>query len=196
MGLGFLPEARRVLRPGARVRPPGEAESPRTLTERIFPGLCLLWLAARFLPAPAPDPALLATLETVRIRPAPMTGMQEVVLPEEWLGRGRTYALRVRGDSMIEEQIRDGDTVVVETREMVRNGETVIALIDGDSVAVNGVCASGGLHFLSHAEIVIASETARFLDTHPFLQGSPIPLGMLFYFRSCMAKSIAVSMSP
>jgi enoyl-CoA hydratase/carnithine racemase len=32
--------------------------------------------------------------------------------------------------------------------------------------AVNGVCASGGLHFLSHAEIVIASETARFLDTH------------------------------
>jgi enoyl-CoA hydratase/carnithine racemase len=32
--------------------------------------------------------------------------------------------------------------------------------------AVNGVCASGGMHFLSHAEIVIASETARFLDTH------------------------------
>lgn len=33
-------------------------------------------------------------------------------------------------------------------------------------VAVNGVCASGGLHFLSHAEIVIAGEGARFLDTH------------------------------
>jgi enoyl-CoA hydratase/carnithine racemase len=33
-------------------------------------------------------------------------------------------------------------------------------------VAVNGTCASGGLHFLSHAEIVIASENARFLDTH------------------------------
>jgi enoyl-CoA hydratase/carnithine racemase len=33
-------------------------------------------------------------------------------------------------------------------------------------VAVNGVCASGGLHFLSHAEIVLASENARFLDTH------------------------------
>jgi enoyl-CoA hydratase/carnithine racemase len=33
-------------------------------------------------------------------------------------------------------------------------------------VAVNGVCASGGLHFLSHAEIAIASENARFLDTH------------------------------
>jgi len=33
-------------------------------------------------------------------------------------------------------------------------------------VAVNGVCASGGLHFLSHAEIIIASDNARFLDTH------------------------------
>ena len=61
---------------------------------------------------------------------------EEIVLPEEWLGRGRTFALRVRGDSMIDEQIRDGDTVVVESREMARNGETVIALVDGDSVTV------------------------------------------------------------
>ena len=61
---------------------------------------------------------------------------EEIALPEEWLGKGRTYALRVRGDSMIEEQIRDGDTVVVEAREVARNGETVIALVDGDSVTV------------------------------------------------------------
>ena len=57
-------------------------------------------------------------------------------LPVEWLGKGRTFALKVRGDSMIEEQIRDGDTVVVEAREEARNGETVIALVDGDSVTV------------------------------------------------------------
>ena len=61
---------------------------------------------------------------------------EEIALPEEWLGRGRTYALRVRGDSMIDEQIRDGDTVVVEARESARNGETVIALIDGESVTL------------------------------------------------------------
>lgn len=65
-----------------------------------------------------------------------MTENEEINLPEEWLGKGRTYALRVRGDSMIDEQIRDGDTVVVESREMARNGETVIALVDGDSVTV------------------------------------------------------------
>jgi enoyl-CoA hydratase/carnithine racemase len=33
-------------------------------------------------------------------------------------------------------------------------------------VAVNGVCASGGLHFLAHATIVLASEEASFIDTH------------------------------
>ncbi|MCP4571983.1 MAG: transcriptional repressor LexA [bacterium] len=65
-----------------------------------------------------------------------LTEQEEIVLPESWLGRGRTYALRVRGDSMIEEQIRDGDTVLVEARETARNGETVIALVDGDSVTL------------------------------------------------------------
>jgi repressor LexA len=61
---------------------------------------------------------------------------EDLNLPEEWLGKGRTFALRVRGDSMIDEQIRDGDTVVVEARETARNGETIIALVDGDSVTV------------------------------------------------------------
>ncbi|MBE0567878.1 MAG: transcriptional repressor LexA [Krumholzibacteria bacterium] len=61
---------------------------------------------------------------------------EEINLPEEWLGKGRTYALRVRGDSMIDEQIRDGDTVVVEARETARSGETVIALVDGESVTL------------------------------------------------------------
>lgn len=65
-----------------------------------------------------------------------MVEQEEISLPEEWLGRGRTYALRVRGDSMIDEQVRDGDTVVVEAREEARNGEMVIALVDGESVTM------------------------------------------------------------
>ena len=65
-----------------------------------------------------------------------ITEQEEITLPESWLGRGRTYALRVRGDSMIDEQIRNGDTVVVEARETARNGETVIALVDGESATV------------------------------------------------------------
>jgi repressor LexA len=41
------------------------------------------------------------------------------------------FALRVRGDSMIDEQIRDGDVVVVESRLEARDGETVVALVRG-----------------------------------------------------------------
>lgn len=41
------------------------------------------------------------------------------------------YVLRVRGDSMIEDGILDGDCVVIESRGYARNGEIVVALIDG-----------------------------------------------------------------
>jgi repressor LexA len=50
--------------------------------------------------------------------------------------RGRSFALRVRGNSMIEEQIRDGDTVIVESRSEARNGETVVALIRGEEATL------------------------------------------------------------
>jgi len=41
-----------------------------------------------------------------------------------------SFVLRVRGDSMIDEQIRDGDYVIAERRDVPRDGDTVIALID------------------------------------------------------------------
>ena len=69
---------------------------------------------------------------------------EQLELPEGWLGRTRTFALRVRGDSMIEEQIRDGDVVIVEERETARNGETVIALVDGEAVTVKRFRRDGG----------------------------------------------------
>jgi repressor LexA len=44
------------------------------------------------------------------------------------------YALRVQGDSMIEDSIRDGDIVLVERRTTARNGETVVAVLaDGEA---------------------------------------------------------------
>jgi repressor LexA len=45
-------------------------------------------------------------------------------------GRKRVYVLQVRGESMIEEQIRDGDYVVIEQAENANNGEIVVALLD------------------------------------------------------------------
>lgn len=41
------------------------------------------------------------------------------------------YVLEVRGDSMIEDGILDGDWVVIEQRDQARNGEVVVALVDG-----------------------------------------------------------------
>ncbi|MCS7092308.1 MAG: transcriptional repressor LexA [Patescibacteria group bacterium] len=45
-------------------------------------------------------------------------------------GTKRTYVLQVRGESMIEEQIKDGDYVIIEQTEHARNGEIVVALLD------------------------------------------------------------------
>lgn len=45
-------------------------------------------------------------------------------------GKKRVYVLQVRGESMIEEQIRDGDYVVIEQTDNANNGEIVVALLD------------------------------------------------------------------
>lgn len=61
---------------------------------------------------------------------------ETVTVPEDIVGSLPAYALRVRGDSMIDEQIRDGDLVVVEARRIPQNGEMVIALLDGSDVTL------------------------------------------------------------
>ena len=58
-------------------------------------------------------------------------------VPEDMLRRGgRNFVLRVAGDSMIDEQIRDGDYIVVNSRERAENGEMVVALVDGEAATV------------------------------------------------------------
>ena len=62
---------------------------------------------------------------------------EHIRVPAQLMGRPQdTYALRVRGDSMIEDQICDGDVVVVERRSEARNGETVVALVGGDEATL------------------------------------------------------------
>lgn len=61
---------------------------------------------------------------------------ETIWVPEDMIGRGKTYVLQVKGESMIEEQIRDGDYVIVEDRETARDGEMVIALLDGENVTL------------------------------------------------------------
>ena len=59
-----------------------------------------------------------------------------VPVPKDMQGRGRTFALRVRGDSMIEENIQDGDIIIVTSQKTAENGQMVVALIDGNYATV------------------------------------------------------------
>ena len=65
-----------------------------------------------------------------------VSSSESIAVPENFIGRGETYVLRVRGDSMIDEQIRDGDMVIVENRKTADNGEMVIALLRGSDVTL------------------------------------------------------------
>jgi len=49
----------------------------------------------------------------------------------DFVGDKEVYALRVRGDSMIDDHILDGDYVLIERTQQVRDGDVVVALVDG-----------------------------------------------------------------
>ena len=61
---------------------------------------------------------------------------ETIAVPEDLARKRESYVLRVKGDSMIEEQIRDGDYVIVEDRKTADNGEMVIALVGGTDVTL------------------------------------------------------------
>ena len=66
-----------------------------------------------------------------------IAGNDTLAVPDDLLPRrGRSYVLKVRGTSMIDEQIRDGDYLVVHERQQADNGDTVIALVNGSDATV------------------------------------------------------------
>ena len=69
---------------------------------------------------------------------------ETIFVPEDMVGKKSTYVLQVKGDSMIEEQIRDGDYVIVENRRSARDGEMVVALLDEENVTLKKMYREGG----------------------------------------------------
>jgi repressor LexA len=59
-----------------------------------------------------------------------------VAVPEDMIGRRDVFVLKVRGESMIEDQIRDGDYVIVEKRTDAKNGELIVALVNGENATL------------------------------------------------------------
>ena len=56
-----------------------------------------------------------------------------VDVPESMLAGGENVALRIRGDSMVDEGILDGDVVIVRKQQTAENGQIVVALVDGQA---------------------------------------------------------------
>jgi repressor LexA len=91
---------------------------------------------ASLAPAPANENDALPVSVMGRIAAGtPIEALQEeshqVSVPLAMLSNGEHYALEVKGDSMIEAGILDGDTVVIQRCDTANNGEIVVALVDG-----------------------------------------------------------------
>jgi repressor LexA len=80
---------------------------------------------------------------------------ETIAVPEDFAGKRDTYVLRVRGDSMIDEQIRDGDFVIVEDRKTAENGEMVIALVGGSDVTLKKFYRDNGRIRLQPANLAM-----------------------------------------
>jgi repressor LexA len=59
-----------------------------------------------------------------------------VALPADMLGAGEHFALEVRGDSMVEAGILDGDTVVIRRQDTANTGDIIVALIDDEEATL------------------------------------------------------------
>jgi repressor LexA len=64
------------------------------------------------------------------------TRTQTISMPPDMLGSGEHFALEVRGDSMIEAGILDGDTVLIKKTEAADTGDIVVALIDEEEATL------------------------------------------------------------
>ena len=64
------------------------------------------------------------------------THSHTIAVPPEMLGTGEHFALEVRGDSMIEAGIFDGDTVLIRKQESASTGEIVVALVDDEEATL------------------------------------------------------------
>jgi repressor LexA len=74
----------------------------------------------------------------------PVEGNDSITVPEEFIRRQNTFCLRVKGESMIDEGIRDGDYIIVEGRQSANDGETVVALVNGEATVKKFYREQGG----------------------------------------------------
>ncbi len=95
------------------------------------------WRSLRLTDTPTPSPAVLPLVGRIAAgRPIEaIEGQDEINLAEVLMGPGR-YVLQVRGDSMVEAGILDGDLVVIQQQDTADDGDIVVALIDDEEATL------------------------------------------------------------
>ncbi len=102
------------------------------------------------------------------------TQSHTIVVPPEMLGGGDHYALEVRGDSMIEAGIFDGDTVVIRKQDTAATGEIIVALVDDEEATLKRLRRRGNSVALEAANP--AYETRIFPPDRVKVQGRLVGL--------------------
>lgn len=97
-----------------------------------------------------------------------------ISIPVDMLTRGEHYALEVRGDSMIEAGIFDGDTVILRKQDNAESGDIVVALIDDEEATLKRLRKRGGSIALEAANQ--AYETRIFGPDRVQIQGRLVNL--------------------
>lgn len=102
------------------------------------------------------------------------THSHTIMVPPEMLGAGEHYALEVRGDSMIDAGIFDGDTVLIRKQEQASTGEIVVALVDEEEATLKRLRRKGNTIALEAANP--AYETRIFPPDRVKVQGRLVGL--------------------
>ncbi len=97
-----------------------------------------------------------------------------IMVPPEMLGAGEHYALEVRGDSMIEAGIFDGDTVLIKKQDAASTGEIIVALVDDEEATLKRLRRKGNTVALEAANP--AYETRIFPPDRVKVQGRLVGL--------------------
>lgn len=97
-----------------------------------------------------------------------------IAVPPDMLGAGEHYALEVRGDSMVEAGIFDGDTVIIHKQNAANTGEIVVALVDDEEATLKRLRRKGNSVALEAANP--AYETRIFGPERVRIQGRLIGL--------------------
>lgn len=139
-------------------------------------------------PAHRPTPAPVSDMPAAAARELPVMGRiaagvpieaiqtvsHGVAVPTAMLGQGEHYALEVRGDSMIDAGINDGDIVVIRETSTADNGDIVVALVEEQEATLKKFRRDNGMIALEAANP--AYETRIFRDDQVRVQGCLVGL--------------------